>query len=136
MIAIEPSELMIAQRPVDAARAIQASAEALPLDDQSVDAAMAVLTLRAARLHRWFHGGVLGPEASPGPGHPRCHLAVVEPSRARRKRPAFRGVLPPDAADARDFDRNAGQRTGLPVRTADAQAGPRSGSWGCDAAKR
>ena len=48
VIAIEPSEVMIAQRPADAARAIQASAGALPLGDQSVDAAMAVLT-----LHHW-----------------------------------------------------------------------------------
>lgn len=48
VIAIEPSQVMIAQRPADAAPAIQASAEALPLEDQSVDAAMAVLT-----LHHW-----------------------------------------------------------------------------------
>jgi SAM-dependent methyltransferase len=46
VIAIEPSEVMIAQRPANAARAIQASAEALPLEDKSVDAALAVLALQ------------------------------------------------------------------------------------------
>jgi SAM-dependent methyltransferase len=44
VVAIEPSQVMIAQRPPDAAPAIVASAEALPLADSSVDAAMAVLT--------------------------------------------------------------------------------------------
>jgi SAM-dependent methyltransferase len=37
---------MIAQRPLDAAPAVQASAEALPFEDQVVDAAMAVLTVQ------------------------------------------------------------------------------------------
>jgi ubiquinone/menaquinone biosynthesis C-methylase UbiE len=37
---------MIAQRPLGAAPAIQAVAEALPLKDQAVDAAMAVLSLQ------------------------------------------------------------------------------------------
>jgi SAM-dependent methyltransferase len=48
VVAVEPSEVMIAQRAAGAAPAIQASAEALPLGDDSVDAAMAVLT-----LHHW-----------------------------------------------------------------------------------
>ncbi len=42
--AVEPSALMIAQRPVDAAPAIQASAEELPFDDDSFDAVMAIMT--------------------------------------------------------------------------------------------
>ncbi len=46
--AVEPSAVMIAQRPPEAAPAIQAPAEALPFDDNSFDAAMAVLT-----LHHW-----------------------------------------------------------------------------------
>jgi SAM-dependent methyltransferase len=46
--AVEPSAVMIAQRPPDAAPAVQASAEALPFADASFDAAMAVLT-----LHHW-----------------------------------------------------------------------------------
>src|SRR3954451_14059532 len=48
VIAIEPSATMRAQRPPDAAAAIDARAEALPLEDASVDAAMAILT-----LHHW-----------------------------------------------------------------------------------
>jgi SAM-dependent methyltransferase len=44
VVAIEPSRVMIAQRPRDAAPAIVGSAEDLPLADDSVDAAMAVLT--------------------------------------------------------------------------------------------
>jgi SAM-dependent methyltransferase len=44
VIAIEPSAVMIAQRPHDAAPAIIARAEALPLADDGVDAAMAVLS--------------------------------------------------------------------------------------------
>jgi len=42
--AVEPSELMIAQRPPHAAPAIRATAEALPFPDGSFDAAMAVLS--------------------------------------------------------------------------------------------
>jgi SAM-dependent methyltransferase len=44
VVAIEPSRVMIAQRPRDAAPAVIATAEDLPLADDSVDAAMAVLT--------------------------------------------------------------------------------------------
>jgi SAM-dependent methyltransferase len=42
--AVEPSELMIAQRPAHAAPAVRATAEALPFADDSFDAAMAVLS--------------------------------------------------------------------------------------------
>ena len=42
--AVEPSAVMIAQRPPGAAPAVQASAEALPFADGSFDAAMAVLS--------------------------------------------------------------------------------------------
>lgn len=48
VVAIEPSREMIDKRPEGAAPAIQASAEALPLDDDSVDAAMAIFT-----IHHW-----------------------------------------------------------------------------------
>jgi ubiquinone/menaquinone biosynthesis C-methylase UbiE len=44
VIAVEPSAVMIAQRPRGSAAAIQASAEALPLADDSVDAAMAIFS--------------------------------------------------------------------------------------------
>ena len=46
VVAIEPSAKMIAQRAWNAARAIRASAEQIPLADRSVDAAMAVNTLQ------------------------------------------------------------------------------------------
>lgn len=48
VIAVEPSPVMIDQRPAEAARAIQGVAEALPLEDDSVDATMGVFT-----LHHW-----------------------------------------------------------------------------------
>jgi SAM-dependent methyltransferase len=46
--AVEPSAEMIAQRAADAAPVVQASAEALPFDDDSFDAAMALHT-----VHHW-----------------------------------------------------------------------------------
>lgn len=46
--AVEPSAEMISQRPADAAPVVQAGAEALPFEDRSFDAAMAVLT-----VHHW-----------------------------------------------------------------------------------
>jgi SAM-dependent methyltransferase len=46
--AVEPSTVMIAQRPRGAAPAVQATAEDLPFADAAFDAAMAVLT-----LHHW-----------------------------------------------------------------------------------
>src|SRR5689334_10126735 len=46
--AVEPSAVMRAQRPVGAARCIAASAESLPFEEQSFDAAMAFAT-----VHHW-----------------------------------------------------------------------------------
>ncbi|MFJ9250684.1 methyltransferase domain-containing protein [Streptomyces sp. NPDC101776] len=48
MLAVEPSAVMIAQRPAGSARALQASAESIPIADDSADAAMALLT-----VHHW-----------------------------------------------------------------------------------
>jgi SAM-dependent methyltransferase len=48
VLAVEPSELMIRQRLAGAAPCLRGSAEALPLETASVDAAMAVLT-----VHHW-----------------------------------------------------------------------------------
>jgi SAM-dependent methyltransferase len=48
VLAVEPSLTMRALRPADAAPAIAARAEELPLDDGSVDAAMACIT-----IHHW-----------------------------------------------------------------------------------
>jgi SAM-dependent methyltransferase len=47
-MAVEPSAIMIAQRKVDAAEVVQASAESLPFVDKSFDAATAFLT-----THHW-----------------------------------------------------------------------------------
>jgi SAM-dependent methyltransferase len=46
--AVEPSMVMISQRPPGSAPCVQAVAEALPLRDRCVDAAMAILT-----VHHW-----------------------------------------------------------------------------------
>jgi ubiquinone/menaquinone biosynthesis C-methylase UbiE len=48
VIAVEPSAQMIAQRPRGSAPAVFGSAEALPLADKTVDAAMATMT-----MHHW-----------------------------------------------------------------------------------
>jgi SAM-dependent methyltransferase len=51
VVAIEPSDVMAAQRPRELVPAIRASAEAIPLRDGAVDAAMSVLS-----LHHWDDG--------------------------------------------------------------------------------
>jgi SAM-dependent methyltransferase len=48
VLAVEPSALMRAQRPAGAAPCVAATAESLPFEDQSFDAAMAVST-----VHHW-----------------------------------------------------------------------------------
>ncbi len=48
VLAVEPSAAMRAQRPVAAAPAVDATAERLPFDDNSFDAAMATVT-----VHQW-----------------------------------------------------------------------------------
>lgn len=48
VLAVEPSEEMVKQRPPDAAPCIRALADRLPLIDQSFDAALGVLT-----IHHW-----------------------------------------------------------------------------------
>jgi SAM-dependent methyltransferase len=55
VVAIEPSRVMIRQRPTGTAPAVQAAAEALPLRTGAVEAALAVLT-----VHHWtdIAGGV------------------------------------------------------------------------------
>jgi SAM-dependent methyltransferase len=55
VIAVEPSDVMAAQRPADLAPAIRASADDLPLRDGSVDAALAIVT-----VHHWDEGQEAG----------------------------------------------------------------------------
>jgi len=67
VLAVEPSATMRAQRPSDAAPCVAAAAESLPLDDDSVDAAMACVTIHhwqdraagLAELRRVAHGPVV-----------------------------------------------------------------------------
>lgn len=55
VVAVEPSPVMLAQRPAGAAPAVRAVAEALPFADGTFDAAMALLT-----MHHWTdqRGGI------------------------------------------------------------------------------
>lgn len=48
VLAVEPSSVMIAQRPAGSAPALEASAESIPVAEDSADAAMAILT-----VHHW-----------------------------------------------------------------------------------
>jgi SAM-dependent methyltransferase len=48
VVAVEPSSVMIAQRPASAAPAVQGSAELLPFSDNAFSAALAILT-----VHHW-----------------------------------------------------------------------------------
>ena len=48
VLAVEPSATMRAQRPIAAPPAVNAAAERLPFDDDSFDAAMAIMT-----IHQW-----------------------------------------------------------------------------------
>jgi ubiquinone/menaquinone biosynthesis C-methylase UbiE len=48
VLAVEPSVTMLAQRPPDAAPAVRATAEAIPLADEAVDVGLAILT-----VHHW-----------------------------------------------------------------------------------
>jgi SAM-dependent methyltransferase len=50
VVAVEPSAVMIAQRPPGSSRVVQGDAEHLPFEDNSFDAAMAVIT-----VHHWTH---------------------------------------------------------------------------------
>jgi hypothetical protein len=55
VVAVEPSKVMLTQRPTGTAPAVQAVAEALPFADATFDAAMALLT-----MHHWSdqRGGI------------------------------------------------------------------------------
>ena len=48
VVAVEPSQVMIDQRPPGSARVLEGSADALPVPDDSADAALAILT-----VHHW-----------------------------------------------------------------------------------
>jgi hypothetical protein len=67
VIAVEPSSLMIAKRPDRAAPALQGVAETLPLDDKSVDAAMAIFT-----IHHWTTSAPAWPRCAASPASGSC----------------------------------------------------------------
>src|SRR5438067_976886 len=72
VIAIEPSDVMAAQRPRDLAPAIRASAGDLPLRDASVDAAMADRT-----VHHWDEEQGRGVREVPRAPRPRVGARLV-----------------------------------------------------------
>lgn len=76
--AVEPSRVMIDQRPAGSAPVVRASAEALPFDDDSFDAAMALVT-----VHHWA-------DAVAG---------VTEMARVARQRVAVLSFDPPPMED-------------------------------------
>jgi SAM-dependent methyltransferase len=98
VLAIEPSDVMAAQRAPELAPAIRATAQDLPLRDGSVDAALAVLT-----LHHWDAGRERGVKelrrVARGPV-----VIVTFDARVCARMWLVRDYLPEVAArDARDF---------------------------------
>jgi SAM-dependent methyltransferase len=105
VLAIEPSDVMAAQRPRSRAPAIRAYADELPLRDGAVDAALAVLTIhhwdagreRGVReLRRVARGPVVivtfDPAVSARMWLPRCYLPEVA-EQDRRDFPAMRQLV-------------------------------------------
>ncbi len=109
VVAVEPSQRMIDQRPSEASRiVVRAFASELPFDDDTFDAAMALLT-----VHHW-------PDAADGLARsaPRdrraCRRAHLRPRRARH--PVARDRLP--ARDGRVRRRRARHPRRSPTRWA------------------
>ena len=94
VIAVEPSAAMIGQRPPESAPVVQASAEALPFEDDSFDAAMAIIT-----DHHWSDRGAGLREMLRVARH-RVLLLNVDPSRTesfwltRVYLPGFLSLIP------------------------------------------
>jgi Methyltransferase domain len=69
VVAVEPSAVMIAQRPRGSAPAVRAAAEALPLGAEAVDAALAVLTVQHWRdIERGIERAIAGRAPACGVG--------------------------------------------------------------------
>jgi len=106
VVAVEPSAVMLAQRPPGAAPAVRARAEALPFPDRAFDAVMAVLT-----LHHWADRA-RGLAECARVARERVALLTFDPEAdafwlVRAYLPAFaeadRRVFPPMAAYAEAF---------------------------------
>ncbi len=81
--AVEPSALMRAQRPAGAAPCVAATAESLPFEDQSFDAAMAVST-----IHHW-PDPIAGSARDAAGGSPRGGVHPRHRVRPRWRRPVL-----------------------------------------------
>lgn len=77
--AVEPSDVMAAQRPPDRAPAVRAWADALPLRDRSVGAAMAVLS-----VHHWDDAKELGVREMRRVARGPVVIATVDPEVSAR----------------------------------------------------
>jgi SAM-dependent methyltransferase len=94
VIAVEPSAEMISQRPIGSAPAVQASAEALPFENDSFDAAMAIIS-----DHHW-HDRSAGLRAMARVARHRVLLLNADPSLAlefwltRDYLPGFTDLIP------------------------------------------
>jgi SAM-dependent methyltransferase len=92
--AVEPSQVMIDQRPDGAALVVQASAEALPFEDDSFDAAMAIVS-----DHHW-RDRMAGLREMRRVARDRVLLLNADPARAesfwltRDYLPGFAGLIP------------------------------------------
>lgn len=94
VIAVEPSEVMIRQRSSDLAPCLQGSAESLPLETASVDAAMAILS-----AHHWSD----------------LERGFREMARVARRRAILLTWVPPDvAAPSLDAGRTEPSSAGNP----------------------
>ena len=98
VIAVEPSEVMIAQRDPGLPPAIPGGAYPLPLEDRSVDAAMAVFT-----IHHWDEDQVREVPISPDSpdwslGSFWAHPERVLDTRARSSTSGF-ARMPPEVVD-------------------------------------
>jgi len=95
VVAVEPSAVMLAQRPPEAAPGVHAAAEALPLADDSFDAALAVLS-----DHHW-RDRVAGLRELRRVARDRVVLFNADPAEAERfwltteYLPAFLDLIPP-----------------------------------------
>ena len=119
VLAVEPSEVMIAQRPAGLAPAVQATAEAIPLSDGAVDAALAVLTIhhwpdlaRGFAEMRRVAGRVV--VLTLGPEHGAVVLALARVPAGRGSRVGHRPVSATRDGDAADRPRAAVTRVPVP----------------------
>ncbi|MDX6716446.1 MAG: hypothetical protein QOH30_3004 [Baekduia sp.] len=105
VIALEPSSVMIAQRPAGSARVIQGVAESIPLEDDTVDAAMAVIS-----DHHWADRAA-GLRELRRVARRRVVILNSDPALAesfwmtRDYLPGFLGLIPPPYREAGQWER-------------------------------